>query len=173
MAIEIITKPKIKIPKGIIILLVFGVLALLIAVAVYFYINILSNDLKNQIAEKEGNLAKTDEERNLEEYVNSQQARISNFASLLSAHKKEFNVFMAIEALTHPNVQFLSFNFSIESYEVLLAGKAKSFLVLGQQIAILQKETAIKNLDFSGMSINSEGGVNFNLKITLDTAIFQ
>jgi hypothetical protein len=173
MAIEIIAKPKIKIPIWAIILFIFCLLGFAILGFYYWRIDSLSKNIQNEIEEKEKALEKTESERKLEGDIFSKEEKINSFANLLSAHAKIFNIFPILESLTHPEVQFVDFNFTSATNKLNLKGNAKSFVALGQQILILKQEKKIKEINLSGISIRADGRIDFSLSLTFDAGTFE
>lgn len=173
MAIEIAAKPKIKVPFWAIFILLLSLTGFLAVGLSYFYFDSLSRDLAKKIKEKEQALIKTETEKNLEDSVFSKEEKINNLATLIKKHGKTFNIFLFLESLTHPEIQYTDFNFATGTGQVKLIGNAKSFLALGQQLLILKQKEEIKEIELSGISIREDKRIDFNLSLTFDSKIFE
>ena len=172
MAIEISVKPNVKFSKLAISLAIFAVIAYSVSGFFYWYLMSGSNDFSAQIQKKEKAMIETDSEKQVKDYVLSKKQKIDNFSALLENHKKVANIFNKMEQITHPDVQFTSFAFSPDANKVKLEGTAKSFYALGQQFIILKQEQLIKEINFSGILMDKEKGLNFSVELTFDLATF-
>jgi len=173
MAIEIISKTKIKIPKSYIIFFsVCGVIFLGL-LASYGYLYISSKDIKEKIVEKDLALIKKPPEKELENYIFSTEKKINDFENLFSQHKKIYNIFPLLQGFTHPEAQFTSFSFSVSGNKLDLKGITKNFYSLGQQILILKNEPKLKQVAFSGITLEKDGRVSFALSLIFDPEILK
>jgi len=172
MAIEIVPRPKIKIPRWVFIALAIFVISLLGLTISYFYFDKSSEELSQEIQEKEKALIKTPLERALEEDILSKEKKISSFSNLILVHRKSFNIFNFLEKVCHPQVSFSEFDFTSQKELIEVEGQATSFVVLGQQILILKKEESIKKINLSEVSIGKEGEIEFSLQLTLGPQSF-
>jgi hypothetical protein len=174
MAIEIInTVEKKGIHFWVALLLLASVIGSLGLLISYFYFVGAIGDMEAKSMEIEFSLNKTSEEMVLENRLLSTEGKISSFSSLLANHKNIAKVFDVLEKNTHPKVWFSAFSFSRDKNTVNLSGEADSFIVLGQQISILEKEPLFKNITLSGVSMSEEKKANFSLEIVLDPQIYK
>jgi len=172
MAIEIKARSKIKIPRWITVaLLIFVILAILLFSS-YIYFSFSINNLKEKIQETEKAIKKTPSEQALEKDILLKEKRINIFADLISQHRKPENIFSFLEKTTHPKVVFSEFSFDSSKNTVKLTGNAKSFISLGQQILLFQKEKNIKRINLSEVSIGELEGVDFSLELTFEPQFF-
>jgi len=173
MAIEITPTPKVKIPiwSVFLFLVCFVVFLGLAGSYVYFYIS--SNKMTEEIGEKNRALTDTAEEKALSDEMVYLERKIDKFAALLSRHEKTANVFGILENLCHPEVRFTEFKFSSEDHSVALNGKAQSFIALGQQVSVLRSQEELTKVNLAGLSLGSEGDVDFVLQLVFDPGVFK
>jgi len=173
VAIEISAKPKVKVSKLAVSLAIFAFLAYSASGFLYWYFSSQAFAFSTQAQEKEKSLVETDSEKQVKSYVLMEKLKIDNFSTLLKNHKKVSNIFIKVEQLTHPEIQFTNFDFAPSTNKVKLEGRAKSFYSLGQQFLVLKQEPLIKAINFSGISMDKEQGLIFSVEITFDGKAFE
>lgn len=103
--------------------------------------------------------------------------KISVVKKLLDKHKAVSNVLDFLQDFTMKDVKFndLSYSFaeSVGSGDLSLAlsGVTRSYASLAVQIQALEKNNQVKKVSVSGLSSDVKGGVKFNLKIIIDSAM--
>jgi hypothetical protein len=172
MAIEIIPKPKKRFSWATILFAICIVLLLGLA-GTYYYFYQSSDKISQNIRDRENALIKTSSEKALEKKIILYEAKINTFAKLLSAHKKPLNIFNFLEEVCHPDVWLSDFELSSTKGMVIVSGKAKSFIALGQQLLIFKEVEYLKNVNLSEISIGEEGGVDFTLQLTFEPQVFK
>jgi hypothetical protein len=174
MAIEIInTIEKRGIPFWVALVFIISIVGSLGLLISYIYFSSAIGDMKSQSEKIALSINKTPEERALENRLISAEGKISSFSGLLANHKNVVKVFDLLEKSTHPKTWFSSFSFSKDKNTVNLTGEADSFIVLGQQMSILEKEPFFKNITLSGVSMSEEKQASFSLEIVLDPQIYK
>lgn len=177
MAIEIIPKPKVKIPLWVTILLVADIIVLLALGGTYFYFYQSSEKTETQIKEVEEKLVKTPEERSREDNLAKTSQRISSFEEVLKGHKKTSQLFSFLEGISHPNVWFTEFDFQSEKNLISLKGRASSFSVVGEQVAVLKNNDLVKEIKLEQLSMGEEGEggaeVDFALRLTFKPEVLE
>lgn len=117
----------------------------------------------------------------MEEEVKAAETKIKDFKALYQGSLKATKFFQELEKSVHPKVYFASLSLSMQEekekekeIKAVLSGQTESFQSLIQQIEILQKkQNFIKNFDVSNIGMAEEGGVNFELTLNLQSAVFK
>lgn len=177
MAIEIIPKSEIKRPTLLINLpLAIGIILSILAILGYFY---LQNNIKNS-SENFKNLEasilekRTPEVDNLEKEIADWRQKIEDYNLLFAGHRESSNVFELLEKITHPKVWWTDFKFdSSFPNNLRLSGVSQDFSTLQQQLIIFGNESFIKNVILNKISLLKEGGIEFELEISVDPDILK
>ncbi len=151
----------------------FSIALLLIIAGSYFALGFFQEKSQKILDELKEETTPESQLSVLRKEIEDNQKRIKDFSDLIGNHKAPVNFFEKMEGLTHPRVWFSSVNLNIKKSEASLTGKAGSFEALGQQILLLKKEDFIENINLSGVSLNEDRGVSFNLNLTLSSFIFS
>ena len=93
------------------------------------------------------------------------QKRISDFSSILKEHKYTSYFFDLVRVFCHKKVQYTEVSLNTKTSSVNLAGSADSFQALGEQLLMLNKNPNILASDASGINLQKEGKVSFNLSL--------
>ena len=154
----------------------YASLALILASLLIFFL--LNNVVKKStqfLEEQEKTLIsqRTPEQLASEKNVLSFKQKIRDFEFLFGQHRFLSNAFTFLEKLTHPKVWFAVFQLNPQAGQIVLTGQADNFRVLGEQLLILKNDAKIKELNLSGATINPQGKIDFNLRITLDPQVFS
>lgn len=173
MAIEIVPPEEIKKVSWLKVISYLCILLLILGVATYFMFDLVQERYHQRIQDLEKDLAKTPEEKTLEEEVLGIKRKIDDFNLLLVLHQLPLNIFTLLEESTHPKVWFSDFGLDSEKGVSNISGEADSFEVLSQQISLLKEKEFIKNLNLSGVSLGKEGGVNFSFGLILAPQLFK
>lgn len=172
---EIIPKETRKIPSLLVYLFYFSLVLLIILIIVYFRIN--GSIKKNQQILDSLNsdllFLQSSENLDLEKKVLGYEKKISDFKSLVDAHKINSKAFKFLEDSVHPDISFGSFDFQSEDSKVAVTGTAKTFEALGQQIIIFQREERMQNLVLERISIGQKGEIGFNISFSLNLQALQ
>jgi hypothetical protein len=175
MAIEIIPRPKVKIPLWVTMLLIADIIVFLAVAGTYFYFYHSSRQKEAEIKEIDKELARTPEERSMEDSLANTSQRISEFGKILRQHKKTSQLFSFLEKVAHPQVLFTDFNFKSKGSLVSLGGKAGSFSVVGEQMEILRNNDLVKEIKLEQLSMGkeNEGGAIFLLQLVFEPGVLE
>ena len=175
MAIEIIPKPIEKIPSARKKLFYFSIFLFLGLLLGYFILTSLEKKSENTRDNlKEALLKrKTPETSSLEEEILNDEKKIKDFSPLLGKHFITSRIFEFFERSTHPRVFFSGINLNSLKSIAKLSGQTDSFLTLGQQLAIFEKEPLVEKVDISQVSITKEGKIEFFLNFSFNPKIFK
>lgn len=126
------------------------------------------DEIVAQIGEKEKNLRPE-----LIEQIILLEERLKNINTLINQHTFASNVFRVIEADTHPQVRFTSFNFQPEFYKVDMSGETVNYAVLSRQVNILERDPLIEKVDFGGLAQSGNGALGFKASIKIRSNLLQ
>jgi hypothetical protein len=174
MAIEIESGFSLK--KSVLPITVFliGLIIASFLVASYIFLYFSSDEITQQIEEKNESLAETPSEKALREEVSGYQSRINNFNTLLENRKRATNVFSFLEQICHPDVWFKNLNYKAEDNSVFIRATAPDFIVLAQQLLILkQHQDILSKITLSDIGAGEEEEIGFSLNLVLAPQIFK
>ncbi len=103
-------------------------------------------------------------------------SRINTAQTLLGKHTTVFGAFNFLAQETIQAVQFTSFGYELQeggNAVVSLAGVADGFATVALQSDRFGNNKLLKDVAFSGVTLNSDGRVNFTVKITLDPMLIN
>jgi hypothetical protein len=172
--VEIIPKPEVKTSLWLNILFYFSCGLLLLCLLSIFLLNLIQKKTILLIRDLETVLSQNRiEAEPLEKEVLPQQKRIDDFAKILINRRRPTNFFLFLEKFTHPRIQFTEVNLDLAESKVGLSGRSESFLVLGQQVSIFERQKEVKKVNLSKLAIAKEGGAVFSLSLNLDPELFK
>ena len=173
--VEIIPKPAAKIPLWLNILFYFSIILLIGLISSYFVFNHFIKKSETALQNLEESLAKekTSETQLLEKEILSYQKKIEDVDKLLTEHKLTSKVFEFLEKISHPKIQFSKFDFNLTGSQARVSGVTENFQTLGQQLLLLKKESLIKEVNLSEISLGKGEEVSFSLLLLLDPQIFK
>jgi len=173
--VTIIPKPLPKTPQWQIILFYFSLALLITTVVVYFVLSYFHQKSLATIDDLEAEIlgVTTAEDLKIETEVFADQGKIKDFAKLFSAHQNSSKFFEFLEGKTHPQVWFSDLELNPPSAKAKLAGSAKNFQALAQQIYIFQKEDLIEEIKLTNLSLGEEGETEFSLDLSLSPNLFS
>lgn len=175
MAIEIIPRKTVVLSSWLKILFYILIGLIITSILSYFILGHFQREsliaFKN--LEEKINKERTSQRIVQEEEILNYQKKINDFGFLLSYHLFPSKFFTFLEKTSHPRVLFSQTNLNPSESLAILSGQAESFLVLGQQLQILKRESSIKNVSLSKISLGERGGVNFTLTLSFNTEFFK
>lgn len=173
MVISIIPKPKEEEPIWLNILFYISTGLLVSVILSYLLLGYLQRNSDEILKGIETSLlvTQTPEERKLENDVLQYKRKIDDFVIIFTQHKTNSSVFPFFEEITHPKVQF--FSFQLIKPSITLSGTAENFIALGQQFSIFQKNSKISNTNLSNVSSIEDGSIGFTITLTLLPEIFE
>ena len=171
---EIIPKPKRKLPSPEIIFLYFSILIFICAIFTSFYFWFEEKSKRNEISQLEEKILalKTPEIKKEEEEVLKYQEKISHFSELIKDHLSYSKIFPYLEQKTHKQIYFSKMDLDLESSTLLLSGESPNFSVLAQQLEIFKNDPFLKS-QLKELGLEKEGKVNFKIEINFDKTILK
>ncbi len=98
--------------------------------------------------------------------------KIETIKGLFENHVYWSKLFAKAEALTLPEVYFSGVNFEFSNgIRLLLAGNALTYTTIARQMLSFQEDSSVEGVKVSGISLSSEGGVDFDLEISFSKDI--
>ena len=171
MAIEIIPKKPERVFPWKDILFYFSIILLIVTAVSYFIIASLEKKTEATLLELEQKIAAIPVSE-LEKNILAREGKINDFGQIVDSHVFTTRVFELIQSKTHPKVYFSQISLSSKDLALNLTGETEDFVSLGQQMIVLEEETAsdsakIKSVGLSSVGINKSGKVGFSLQIAL------
>lgn len=158
------------------ILFVFSAIFLAVSIGLYFYFNNfiipqkiaeLSKTTSTLAALTDNDLAtKETELRTARDYI-------ADFKILYENNPKSSAFFTAFQKWAHPKVTYSSFALNVNGKTLTLHGTTSNFQNVMQQIALLNNESTISSFDIENVQMSQDGGVSFDLSVTLKPDIFN
>ena len=171
---EIIPKPKRKLPSLEKIFLSFSILIFLFSVLLSFYFWKLENLKKKELSQIEEKISalKTPEIEAAEKEVLKFQQKILDFSKLVKDYFLYSKIFSILESKTLKNIYFSKMDCDFENSTLSLSGQSPNFYILGQQLEVLKNEPSFR-IQLKETSLNKEGKVDFKIEIVFDKSILK
>jgi hypothetical protein len=148
--------------------------SLVAAGGVFAYENFLNSSIASKTASL--NAAEGAFDLNTIDGLIKLDSRINNANALLSSHVAPSAIFNLLGAQTLPNVQFTSFQYTLQSdnsASIVLAGVADSFSTVALQSDQFGAVTSLKDVVFSDVQINTNGTVTFSVAATVSPSLIN
>ena len=148
------------------------IVALAATGAVFFY----QNYLNGRIASDQQSLGLTQgqfDPSTIDQIIRL-DTRINTATAILSGHVALSNLFAALQTTTLQTVRFSNFNFSTGDQNTLvlnMSGEALGFSDVALQSAAFNRTSYFKNIIISGLSVEQNGAVTFNLSMSVDPSL--
>lgn len=153
------------------VVLVLLILSLLLYGGLFFYRGKVSENLKS-IKDEIINL---DQRRNpeMEKIIIDLDKKLAVLKKLFEDHLYWSKLFDKIEQVVIPRVYFSQskVDFLEEKIDVIFSGNASNYTSLARQILSFQEEPMVESVKVSGISLATEGGVDFDLLVIFSKEI--
>jgi short subunit fatty acids transporter len=171
---EIIPKPKRKLPSPETFFLYFSILIFICTVFVSVYFFYQEKLKKKEISQIEGKILalKTPEIQKAEEEVLRYQNKISDFSNLIKNYLFYSKIFSYLEQKTHKQIYFSKMDLDFENSTISLFGQSPNFSVLAQQLEIFKEDPFLKP-QLKEVNLGKEGKVDFQIEITFNKSILK
>jgi Tfp pilus assembly protein PilN len=172
--VEIIPKEAPRPSKGLSALFYFAIFLLFLSAGGYFVLNNFLQKAESDLSSLKLEVSQimTPEKTALEQEILTSKGEIDNFSSLVDQHLEPSVIFSIIQRVTHPQVWFTSLDFDPVQKVFEVSGETQSFESLGQQILIMEGEETIDTVDLKTVSISKEGGIEFDMSLSLKADVF-
>jgi short subunit fatty acids transporter len=171
---EIIPKPKRKIPSLETIFLYFSILIFVCSLIVSFYFSLKEKSKKREISQIEEKIlaVKTPEIKEKEEEVLKYQRKILNFSNLTKDYLFYSKIFPYLEQRIHKQIYFSRMDLDFENSTLSLFGHSPNFAVLAQQIEIFRSDPFL-TAQLKEIMLGKEGKVDFKIEVKFDKSILK
>jgi len=171
---EIIPKPKRKLPSFETIFLCFSILIFIFSTSFSLYLWLEEKSKKREISQLEEKILalKTPEMKKAEEEILKYQQKISHFSELIKDHLYYSKLFPYLERRTHKRIHFSKMDLDFENSTLLLSGESLNFSVLAQQLEILRQDPFLKT-QLKEVNLGKGGNVDFKIEINFDKKILK
>ncbi len=139
---------------------------LLVCFGIWGYQNNLSKE-KEKLAEEIEQL-QSQRDLNLESKLVNLKKGIENFKKLINKHIYFSNILRMFEELTLPQVAISGLSIDLSENSVSLRIDSVNYETLAKQIVTFEEDVRIKELDTSGVNMDSAGSVGSSLGIKLE-----
>lgn len=141
-------------------------LSLLVYGGLFFY----NKSLNNQLGEFHAQIEEIDKQGDdeFEKEVKFLDSALKSLKTILKNHLYWSSVFSKIEELVVPQVSFSSFKGILkedDSINLILNGITSGYTYLAKQMVSFNQEELVSGVEVSGISIGTEGGIEFSLDI--------
>jgi len=173
--VTITPQPPPKRPSQQPLLLYFSLALLIVVVLFYFGLSFLEQRAASDIErlEKEIKAVADDKDKIMEAEVLAARKRIETFSVLFADHRKPSKFFDFLEQATHPRLQFDNLELKPVLLKAELSGSAPNFVIVGQQIYILQDDPLIREVKITQLSLGPGGKAVFSLELSLAPGMFK
>lgn len=155
-------------------LVVVILLAILVAGA-WAFLNYYNNSLKDQIGVMDSKIAElqSNENKDSAQKIKQLQQSLKVVGPLLRAHVLSSPAFQLLQEATLPQVRYTNFDLKTGEAVMSMSGEAQSYNVLARQIAILNGNKMITNVEVGKVALDQAGGVSFQMTIALSPSLFK
>jgi hypothetical protein len=152
----------------------FFLTLLFLTVIFYFMLDIQVSRLNHKIEKLKTEIEKfgTPEQKELERKVFGYEAKIKEVKKLVESHKIPSNFFKFIEENTLPIVYFSNMALDTTKGELSLSLQTENFKSLSLQLSVFEKNPNVKEISVFNTTINNEGKVEADLKLSLSPELF-
>jgi hypothetical protein len=171
---EIIPKPKRKLPSPEILFLYFSISIFLILALFFFRLWSLEKSKTKELSQIEEKIStlKSSPKSLEEEVVLKYYRKIPAFSNLIKDFFFPSRIFSYLEKNTHKRVYFKSAEIDFENSKIFLSGQSPDFSSLAQQLEILRKGPFSK-VDLKEVSLGKEGKAEFKIEINFEKDILK
>jgi len=153
------------------IVLILLILSLLVFGGLFLYSQLLNKKLDNIKQEKSDLESRRDSQTELT--IEKIGKKLDLVENLFKEHLYWSKLFSEIEKAVVPQVYFSEskFNFIDEEVNLLLAGKARTYTAVAQQMVSFKENSSIEKIEVSNISLSESGGIDFDLSISFSKSV--
>lgn len=151
-----------------------SLVALALVVGTFFYLQQSVSKSKEELDSLsiEAAKSKTQDQKNLENGILKTQQELRDFSKLISTSKAGSELFSKVEDMVISGVNFTQCDVDTVNMTASIAGRAKNFEVLGQQVAHFEDANDILgNVVMGKVGISDEGGIDFEVKVNFKEGV--
>jgi hypothetical protein len=116
---------------------------------------------------------KSEELRQLESQAYEIENIVSDYKILFENRPKTSNFFDNFETWAHPQISYSGFSLNSDARTATMKGTVSDFKPIIQQIKIFRSQDLIESFQVSNVKLAGEGGVSFDLSLTLKQELFK
>lgn len=154
---------------------VVGIVLVLLALSVSVSIFIYRSSLESEIRKINQDIARIGEsvDANLLTQMKVFDNQIINLKKVLDAHREGSKLFSFLEEHTLRQVMFNDLSVNVDRPEFNVSGRAVTYTILAKQISHLESIPGVTDVSISDISLTSEGGVKFSMRVRLKPELFM
>ena len=99
-------------------------------------------------------------------------SQLVNAETILGQHSFTFNIFRFLESRTHPNVYFVSANFSVDGSKLVLQGKGREMRDVVEQLALFDTAPQVSATSLGQVGLGNLD-VDFSITLTMKKDFFE
>jgi len=151
-----------------------GLIMLVLAFALTGILMFYRKSLENKLTQFDSDITNLESQRNkaVETNLLTLNKQLSLTSRLLNEHIFWSKALNRVEALTHPQVQFVSFNATAEEGKFEVKAITHNYTVLAKQIAAYVSDDLIKDINLGDVHVLTSGRLEFSINISFDKAKF-
>ncbi len=160
-------------PKG---LLIFALVAFLIAVGAYFGLDYWNKDKETQLTVLQEEFQGLRDSFALEQEreVILFEKKLNSLSKLLANHIYFSKALIALEELTHPQIYYTNLDFSTDKNILTLEGVAKNQMVFSEAVSgLVNNPDKIKAVAVNNMKIDKNKNVTFSLYVFIQPSLLK
>ena len=147
-----------------------GVAALVMVIIATTGLSFYRGGLEDKLAQLDSNLATLEGQRDkkVEDNLLTLNKQLSLTTKLLDSHIFWTKALGKIEALTSPQVQYITFVGGADDGRFELKALTFNYTILAKQIAAYVSDDSIKDIDLNDVHVRTDGKLEFSLRLTFD-----
>lgn len=155
-------------------LIIIGAILCIAVLILYGSLLWYGSNLSDQVSADDAQLTALDQARNkpAEQALLTLSKQLAVTAQIVKSHIYWSTGFSKIEAALQQNVQFESFSGIVGDSSVRFRATSDNYSTIAKQLAAFVADGAIKDITLDGVSVLTNGKLDFNAKITFDPAKF-
>ena len=145
-----------------------SLVALAATVGTFFYLQYSVSKSNDEFASLSAEAAKTKtaDQKKLEESILRTQQELKDFSKAVSASKATSELFTKIEGMVVFGVYFTKCDLDSANMIATIAGHAKNFETMSQQISEFEsKGEILGSVSIGNVAISEDGGIDFDVKV--------
>ncbi|NMB92538.1 MAG: PilN domain-containing protein [Parcubacteria group bacterium] len=160
-------------PRGLLtFILIVTLLVIGIAIGLNYYNKLQTNKLEKLT--KEFDTLRLEFPLEQEKEIAAFEKRISNLTDLLNNHVYFSNVLNILEKITHPQIYYMTLDYTVDKNAITLSGIAKNQEILSEAInGLVNDPQDIKTVILKNIKTNTDKTVNFNIELLLNSQVLK
>ena len=155
--------------------LVVVILLAVLVLGAWVALNYYENYMEDQVGAMDLKIAElqNNENKDSAQKIKQLQQSLKVVGPLLKEHVLSSPTLQLLQESTLPQVRYANFDLKTDEAVMSVSGEAQSYNVLAKQIAILNGNKMITNVEVGKVALGQTGGVSFQLTIALNPSLFK